>query len=128
MTKYKPTISSREDLLAEKARLINFVRIKKTEIGNSFDALRDEVNPFKNFGKTAKDILTADFKNPIIGLGVGQITNRLVKNVLLKRAGVIPRLIIPIVLKKLSTYAISEKGGNKIANSLHTLAAKIRKS
>lgn len=128
MTNNKPQINSYEDLLDEKKRLKNNIRMRKAGIGSSFSNIKDELNPLKAVSGTAKRIFNADHNSPLIGLGVAKASDFLLNKFLLRRAGWLTRLVLPFVVKKVSTYLIANKASDKIAGALHESAAFVRET
>ncbi|MBO9618410.1 MAG: hypothetical protein J7539_05180 [Niabella sp.] len=122
----KPTIRSLADLEAEKERLKASLKQNKENLANSFAAIKDELNPIVKVAKTTRSILTSDQEFPLLGLGVEQLTNLVVKKGILRKAGWLPRLIAPVLVKKISTYLIALKASDNIVESMHHFADKLR--
>lgn len=122
----KPTIRSLADLQLEKERLKASLKRSKSDLKDSFDAVKEEFNPLGKVIKTTRNIFTSDSEFPLLGLGVEQLTNLVIKKGLLRNAGWLPRLVAPFLIKKISTYLIALKGSENITGSLHHLADKLR--
>lgn len=122
----KPEINNFEDLMAEKKRLKVALKANKANINESFKDLKEELNPFSQVRKTAQSALKANTANPIVRFGIKRATDFLVGKVLLKRAGWLPRLIIPFAVRDISSRLIGHKADKKIAATLHNAADKIR--
>lgn len=122
----KPIINSHEDLMAEKARLKNSLKQHKQNMKASFAGIKEELSPITQVAKTTKDIFNADSHNPLLAMGIGKITDLVIRKGILRRAGWLPRLIAPVVVQKISTYLVAQKGGGKIAEILHHTAEFLR--
>ncbi|AHF17444.1 hypothetical protein [Niabella soli] len=122
----KPIIRSLADLEAEKERLKASLKQRKENLGHSFAAIKDELSPIVKVAKTTRSIFTADSEFPLLGLGVEQLTNLIVKKGILRKAGWLPRLVAPVLIKKLSTYLIALKASDNITASMHHFADKLR--
>lgn len=122
----KPIIDNYKDLMEEKKRLKAQLNLSKANIKNSFQALKNEVNPLANFKRSAYGDLLSDSANPLIKFGIKRSSEFLIGKVLLKRAGWLPRLIIPFIVREVATRLIGSKVDKKIASTLHNAADKIR--
>lgn len=120
------TIHTVDDLLAEKKRLANHIKYRKASISTSFDEIKDEINPFKNISGTAKTLLKSKTKIPFINQGIGAATQFLFRKIILRRAGWLPRLIFPYILKKVSAHVIGSKVNEKVVSGMHQVADSIR--
>lgn len=133
----KKLIDGRSDLLEEKQRLKESIRTRKVDISESFGAIRDELNPLSIFsgGKDAgnqdnpsKNFLSGIGSSPLVSMGVSTAANFLLKNLFLKKAGFLPRLILPFVVKKASEFIVAPKLNAKLVEKMHGTAEKIRET
>lgn len=123
----KPMITSYEELMEEKARLKAKLSQHKSDMRSSFNGIKEEFNPISQFAQTTKDVWTADTSNPLIAMGIGKITDLVLKKGILRNAGFLPKLLVPLVVEKISTYLISEKAADQYANILRGAAHVLRK-
>ncbi len=91
----KPQIDNYEDLMEEKERLKARLRSRKTRIKQSFEEIKDEINPFTNIRKTAQEAFSTSTTNPLVKFGIKRASELLIGKVLLKKAGWLPRLVVP---------------------------------
>ncbi|ANH81496.1 hypothetical protein A8C56_11365 [Niabella ginsenosidivorans] len=124
----KPIIRSHEDLLIEKERLKASLKQRKTDLKESFSAIKDELNPIAKAARTTRDIFTADNDFPLIGLGVEKLTDLIIRKGILRKAGWLPRLVAPFLVKKISTYLIAVQASGQIAEKMHAFAGILRGS
>ncbi|MFT4094559.1 MAG: hypothetical protein QM640_13085 [Niabella sp.] len=122
----KPDINNYEDLMEEKERLKAGLKNNKAHIRQSFGALKEELNPFSQLRKTAQTALKANTANPVIQFGIRRAADFLVGKVFLKRAGWLPRLIVPLIVKQVATRVVGHKADKKIAGTLRKAAHTIR--
>jgi len=141
MINTKSTIENRADLLAEKERLKANVRARKAEIGKSYNEIKDELNPLNLFsgkkGKTGSDMdIKSGFQkflhsaggNPLVSMGVSGAANFLLKKIFLRNAGFLPRLILPLVVQKVSDFIVATKLPKKSVSAMHNVADAIRET
>lgn len=122
----KPQIDNYEDLMEEKERLKARLKSRKARIRQSFDEIKEEVNPFSNIRKTAQEAFSTSTTNPLVKFGIKRASELLIGKVLLKKAGWLPRLVVPFLVREVATRLIGSKADKKIATALRTAADKIR--
>jgi hypothetical protein len=126
MTKdLKKIINNRNDLLAEKERLTNSIKMRKAAIGNALENIRTEINPFSIFSKTDNDeggFLSNKNNGHLINKGVSVAADFLLKKLLSKNTGFLPKLILPFVVKKISELLIHSKWNNKMITAMKNTA------
>lgn len=135
MTKdLKEIIDNRNDLLAEKERLKESIKMRKASISNSLVDIKDELNPLNIFSgvgnrsnaESGKSFLSNAGSSPLVSMGVSTAANFLLKKVLLRNAGFLPRLILPLVIKKASDFIVAPKLNEKLVDGMRATAEKIR--
>ena len=122
----KTEINNYEDLMAEKKRLQDRLKASKAGIGHSFEAIKEEVNPFSGIQKSAGSVFQSCTTNPLVKFGIRRASEFLIGKVLLKRAGWLPRLVVPFIVREVSTRVVGTKADKKIAHALRSAADKIR--
>lgn len=126
----KDIIDSREDLLAEKQRLKEAVKMRRATIRNSFAEIREELNPFSAFTSgngTFKNIFKSVGGSPLINQGIAAGAELLLKKTYLKRAGFLQRLLLPLIIKKVSEFIVAPKVTDRVVETMHLAAAALRK-
>lgn len=124
----KPIINNYEDLMEEKARLKANLKRNKTRINESFEALKEELNPFTNVGKVAKSALQGNTNSPLVKFGIKRASEFLIGKVLLKRAGWLPKLVVPFIVREVTSKLVGHKMDKKIASTLRSAASAVRKT
>ena len=122
----KPDINNYEDLLKEKDRLKANLQAGRNNIKTSFREIKEELNPFSTIKKTAQSALGTSTTNPIIQFGIKRASEFLIGKVLLKKAGWLPRLIVPFIVREVATRLVGVRADRKIADTLKATAEKIR--
>ncbi len=124
----KPQIDNYEDLMEEKERLKARLKASKASIRQSFEDIKEEVNPFSNIRKTAQGALSTSTTNPLVKFGIKRASEFLIGKVLLKRAGWLPKLIVPFLVREVATRLIGSNADKKIATVLRSTASKLREA
>ena len=133
----KEVINNREDLLQEKIRLKNSIAARKDGIRDSFGEMKDELNPLNMFSRKSadgssttisgvKNLLSSAGSTPLVSMGVSTAANFILRKFVLRRAGFIPRLLLPLVVKKASEFIVAPKVNRKIVSAMHNTAETIR--
>ncbi|MGE9312566.1 hypothetical protein ACLOAU_13035 [Niabella sp. CJ426] len=122
----KPQIDNYEDLMAEKERLKARLKASKASIKQSLGDIKEEINPFSNIKKTAQEAFSTSTTNPLVKFGIKRASEFLIGKVLLKKAGWLPKLVIPFLVREVTTRLIGSKADKKIATTLRSTAEKLR--
>lgn len=122
----KTVIASYSDLRFEKEKIKADINYRKTNIKEAFNDMKQELNPFASFSKGAKNLLQPQNSSPLISFGVATAADFLLKKVFLRRAGFLPKLIIPFVVSRAAKYISAPRLNEKIVNRLHHTASSIR--
>jgi hypothetical protein len=102
-------ISSYDDLLTEKERLKEILKIQKVQINKDLDEIREEFRPIviasEMFGKLVK---REDGKDALVTTGTN-ITIDLLISKLFSKSNFMLRLLLPVILKNLTSHFIPKK-------------------
>lgn len=132
----KERVDNRDDLLREKERLKEAIKMRKASIGKSFGDIRDELNPLsifsgsgnKNGIGSGSNIFSNMGSSPLVSMAVSTAANFLLRNVFLKKAGILPRLVLPFVVKKASEFIMAPRLNEKLVGGIRNAADKIRQT
>lgn len=102
------SIRTYEDLEAEEKRLQALLYSHKANIEDSFSAVKDSLNPFKQAIDTVKKLLSRDKTNPMMKFGVDFGVDVLVRRLLLSKAGWVTKIIVPFVVRNYSSFFLTE--------------------
>jgi hypothetical protein len=99
-------ISSYEDLCKEKERLTELLKAQKVQIQRDLENLKDEFRPVVNLSDNVSKLLTReDGKDPLMTAGANVTIDILVAK-LFSKSNFLLRLVLPAILKNLSSYYI----------------------
>lgn len=102
----KTEIQNLEDVRAERARLKNQVETSRMNLRYEFGAIKKELNPINQALGVVTDVFTTPRKG-LLSMGVGFGVDVVLKKVILARAGWLPRLVVPFLVKNVATKYIS---------------------
>lgn len=108
------TINTLAELKEERLRLQMRKVFLETEIKNNFNEIKEDLKPIHLIAKGAKKLFKGN-DNTAVGDSVGYFTNNIVKNVLLKNAGFLSRLILPYLAKNVASNVV-EDNKSKVAD------------
>jgi hypothetical protein len=103
----KTNIQNLDDIRAERARLKNKIEITRTSLRQEFGAIKKELSPINQALGVVSDVLTTPRKG-LLSIGVGFGVDAVLKRVVLARAGWLPRLVVPFLVKNVATNYISK--------------------
>jgi hypothetical protein len=103
----KTNIQNIDDVRAERARLKNQIESSRTHLRQEFGAIKKELNPVNQALGVVSDVLTTPRKG-LLSMGVGFGVDTVLKRVVLARAGWLPRLVVPFLVKNVATNYISK--------------------
>jgi hypothetical protein len=102
-------IKTYDDLLAEKEELTAQLLIQKAFIKQDVKALKEELRPATDVIGILGKMTHKNTSNPAIAFGVDVAGDLLLKNTLLRKRGWLTRLIVPFLVKNLSTHLLASK-------------------
>ena len=102
----KIKIQNLDDVRAERARLKNQIETSRTNLRYEFGAIKKELNPINQALGVVTDAFTTPHKG-LLSMGVGFGVDTVLKKVVLARAGWITRLVVPFLVKNVTTNYIS---------------------
>jgi hypothetical protein len=103
----KTNIQNIDDVRAERARLKNQIESSRTHLRQEFGAIKKELSPVNQALGVVSDVLTTPRKG-LLSMGVGIGVDTVLKRVVLARAGWLPRLVVPFLVKNAATNYISK--------------------
>ena len=102
-------ITTYNDLVQEKQRLSLLLEERKILVKTEFEEIKLKLKPLTNIVEVVEKMSTKDTSNPLVNAGIGMGVNFLLKNVLLRNAGWITRLILPVLAKNYLSHEVEEK-------------------
>lgn len=102
----KNNIQNLDDVRAERARLKNQIETSRMNLRQEFGVIKKELNPINQALGVVTDVFTTPRKG-LLSMGVGFGVDTILMKVVLARAGWLPRLIVPFLVKNVATNYIS---------------------
>lgn len=112
------SIRTYEDLEAEEKRLQALLYSHKANIKDSFSAVKDGLNPFKQAVDTAKKLFSRDKTNPVMKFGVDLGVDVLIRRLLLAKAGWFTKIVVPFFVRNYSSYFLNEYKRSKVVQKI----------
>lgn len=113
----KTKIETKEDLQVERANLKNQIELSKLNMRREVNAIKSELNPARQAVGMFKDIFTAPRKG-LLNVGVGIGVDLILRRGILARAGWLPKLILPFVVRRVTTNIIQKNQTSIIEKGL----------
>ena len=107
-----------EDLEAEEKRLNALLYSHKANIEDSFSAVKDGLNPYKQAVETAKRLFSLDKTNPMMRFGVDFGVDVLIRRLLLAKAGWFTKIVVPFFVRNYSSYFLNESKRSRIVQKI----------
>jgi hypothetical protein len=102
-------ITTYNELIQEKQRLSLVLEERKILVKTEFEEIKIKLKPLSNIAEIVEKISTKDTSNPLINAGISMGVNFLLKNVLLRNAGWVAKLILPVLTKNYLSHEVEEK-------------------
>lgn len=108
--KITPIVTTYEDLLQEKQRLQQKLVLQKADFRHHGAVLKEKLNPIEKIAGVVKNLTTPDTRNPLVNTGLNLAIDVLLKGFYISRIGWLPKLVVPFVLKNLSSNLVNKRG------------------
>jgi hypothetical protein len=102
-------IKTYEDLEAEQKRLEGLLYSHNASLKDNIAGIKHGLKPFNLVFSTVSKAVTRDRSGPMLNLGIDLGIDFLFRKVLLARAGYLTRVIVPFVVKNLSSHIIMDR-------------------
>lgn len=99
-----------KELLQEEKRLKQKLILQKAEFKYNFGVLQDKLSPVEKIAGVVKNLTTPDTRNPFVNTGLNLTIDLLLRNFYMAKVGWLPKLVVPFVLKNLSSNLVNKKG------------------
>jgi hypothetical protein len=113
-------INSYKELVEEKIRLNALLIEQELQIKQDWKSLKEELKPAVLVGATLRKIFTRKAGLTAAQLGINVLTDGLVKRVLLRKAGWLIRLVVPILIKNYASH-VGEGGTEGLMHKIKKL-------
>ncbi len=101
-------ITTYNDLLQEKQRLTLLLAERKILVKTEFEEIKLKLKPITNIIDVVEKVTSKDTSNPLLNSAIGMGVNFLLKNVLLRNAGWITKLVLPVLAKNYLSHEVEE--------------------
>src|SRR6478672_1938423 len=102
-------INTYQDLLDEKKRLEDLLKVQKAAIREDIRQMGEELQPVRSALTVAGKFFTRDNQNLLLNASANTLIDILIKRFVLSKTGWVTRLVIPFLMKNFSSHLISEK-------------------
>ncbi len=113
----KNNIQTIDDLKAERARLHNQIQLSKISMKNEMTAIKEELNPARQAVGVLNDVLTSP-KKGLLTLGIGLGVDVVLRRTILARAGWLPKLVVPFLVRNAATNMVQKNGKTMVEKGL----------
>lgn len=123
MSKTSTTIRTYNDLLTEKERLKTLLQAQKQILRQDVEDIKVELQPVKNAISMVGKFTTRDKSNPLLTSATESVIDLVVKRMLLSRTGWLTKLVVPFLMKNVSSHLVNANQG-KIFSKLFSFFSK----
>jgi hypothetical protein len=116
-------INSYKELVEEKARLKALLVEQELQIKEDWHSLKEELKPAALVGATLRNLFTRKAGLTAAQLGINMLTDGFVKRVLLRKAGWLIRLVIPLLIKNYASH-VGEGGPENLMHKIKKFFSK----
>lgn len=101
-------ISSYDELLQEKQRLKLLLSEREMALRTEFEDIKTKLKPLSSILEFTEKITKRDSTNPLINTGIDVGVNFLLRKVLLRNAGWIAKLLMPVFVRNYLSNEVKE--------------------
>jgi hypothetical protein len=101
-------ITTYEELLQEKKHLKLLLEERKIKVQTEFEEIKVKLKPVGAIIETVQKMTTKDKSNPLINMGIDVGVNLVLKKLLLRNAGFIIKLLVPMLTKNYLSHEVEE--------------------
>ena len=100
-------IRTYDDMCEEKKRLEELIVFQKAQVRENWQGIKEELKPVSNAISFVGRMTHRDKTNPLINMGIDMAGDLLLRRGLLSKAGLVTRLTVPYIFKKVSSNLLS---------------------
>jgi len=104
-------IATYEDLKTEKQRLTLLLHEREMALKSEFEVVKQRLKPVGSLLEFAEKITTKDKNNPMVNTGIDIGVNFLLRNLLLRNAGMIAKVLMPVLVRNYITHEVHDNAG-----------------
>jgi hypothetical protein len=114
------SISTYDDLLAEKQRLTILLQAQKDLVRQDIQEIKEELAPVKSAISMVGKFATRDKGNWLLTTAADKVIDLVFKKMILSKAGWVTKLAVPFLMKNFSSHVIADNKDG-IVNKLFSL-------
>ena len=103
-------ITTYKDLMLEKQRLNLLLAERKMLVKAEFEEIKLKLKPFTQIVEMVEKVTSKDISNPLANVGIDMGVNFLLQKVLLRNAGWVTKLLMPVIVKNYLSHEVAENG------------------
>jgi len=103
-------ITTYNDLLLEKQRLALLLQERYIQVRAELEEIKGKLKPLVNILEMVEKVTSKDMSNPLANASINIGVNLLLRNLLLRNAGWITKLLMPVLVKNYLSHEVLEKG------------------
>jgi hypothetical protein len=103
-------ISNYNELISEQLRIEGVIEVQQQQLKDDYNELKDKFSPFLNLLPLLNFFKSKPSNNSLLSVGTSLGIDLLVGQRLLAKSGWLLRLVIPMMLRKVSSRIIGGKG------------------
>ena len=100
-------IKTYDDMCEEKKRLEELIVFQKAQIKQNWQEVKEELKPVSSAISFVGRMTHRDRTNPLINMGIDMAGDLLLRRGLLKKAGIVSKLTVPYLFKRVSSNLLS---------------------
>ena len=108
------TIKTYQDLVEEKEKLEGLLKAQKELIRYDLQLLKTEFNPVFRSARLMGKLFTRDKKHSLLSNGAETVIDFMFKKVILNKAGWVAKLVVPFLMKNVSSHVVADNKDNWI--------------
>ena len=105
-----PSITTYDDLLQEESRLKQKITLQKAQFRHHYHILTEKLSPVERIAGIVKNVTTPSTRNPLVNTGINLAIDVLLRGFYTSKVGWISKLVLPFVLKNVSSNIVNKKG------------------
>jgi hypothetical protein len=97
-------------LQREKQRLQQKLVLQKADFRHHYEVLKEKLSPIERVAGVVKNITTPSTRNPLVNTALNLAIDLLLRGFYTAKVGWLPKLVVPFVLKNVSSNLVNKKG------------------
>ena len=103
-------INTYEDLCKHERLLRQQLKLRKIRLHDDYHVLTEKLRPVERVAGILKNVTTPNTRNPLVNTGINLAVDTLLRGFYSSKAGWLTKLVLPFVLKNVSSNLVNKKG------------------